>query len=289
MKQLVFVHGRSQEGKDPEQLKWTWVEAWKKGLEKSGLALPLQYEDIAFPFYGDILDELAYGDDTQATVITRGAGLNQEELRFKIAIMDAMRSQVGLTDERVLEASGNPAIQKGLLNKEWAQAILRGFDKHVPGLSGLTVDLFTHDVFSYLKRPGVRRAVDDVVRNEMKEGAEYVVVGHSLGTIVTYSVLGQDEVLIAPLHLTLGSPLGIRVIQDALYPIRRPKSVRNWYNALDQRDPVALYPLEPPAFSVQPPVVNKKDVDNFTKNRHGIVGYLSDRDVAKTLWEAIAE
>ncbi|MEJ2752354.1 MAG: hypothetical protein P8169_06720, partial [Chloroflexota bacterium] len=32
-KRIVFVHGRSQQGKDPVRLKETWVAALKKGAE----------------------------------------------------------------------------------------------------------------------------------------------------------------------------------------------------------------------------------------------------------------
>ena len=33
-RQLIFVHGRSQQEKDPAALKQTWIDAWKVGLEK---------------------------------------------------------------------------------------------------------------------------------------------------------------------------------------------------------------------------------------------------------------
>jgi hypothetical protein len=53
---LLFVHERSQGGKDPIKLKATWLEALQKGLKASGLALPTNLI-IDFPFYGDRLDD----------------------------------------------------------------------------------------------------------------------------------------------------------------------------------------------------------------------------------------
>lgn len=291
MKKLVLVHGRAQEGKDPQQLKWTWVQALKDGLTKSGLSLPVHYDDIGFPYYGDLLDQLIYGggDNTaDVEVISRGKPDNNEELRFKLQVLDAMREKAGLSDEKVRQAAGDPTVERGPLNWEWVQAILRGFDEYVPGMSGTTVNLFTHDVYLYLKRPGIRDEVDNIVRKDITDNQDCVVVGHSLGTVVTYSILRRDETkLKVPQYMTIGSPLGLGVIQDSFHPVRSPRCIGHWYNVLDERDVVALYPLEPPHFNVTPKVQNKKDVDNFTSNRHGIVGYLTDKDVAKKIYEAL--
>ena len=60
-----------------------------------------------------------------------------------------------------------------------------------------------------------------------------------------------------------------------------------WFNAMDERDIVPLYALDSENFDVTPPIENKTDVDNFTDNHHGIIGYLSDAEVAKRLHEAL--
>ena len=291
MKRLVLVHGRAQEGKDPNELKWNWIQALKEGLKKSDLTLPVPDSAIGFPYYGDLLDQLVYGtgeNDAAPEVITRGRPDDDEELKFKLELLDAMRKKAGLTDEQVRDASGDPTLQKGPLNWEWVQAILRGFDQYVPGMSGTTVNLFTHDVFVYLRRPGVRDEIDGIVRKVIPTGQECVLVGHSLGTVVTYSVLRRDgDTLKIPQYVTLGSPLALSLIQESFDPLRNPACVGHWYNAMDDRDVVALYPLESPHFNVTPKIENKKDVDNFTSNRHGIAGYLTDKDVAKKIHEAL--
>jgi hypothetical protein len=155
-------------------------------------------------------------------------------------------------------------------------------------MSGTTVNLFTHDVFMYLHRPGVRDEIDGLVRREIPTGQDCVLVGHSLGTVVTYSILRRDgDALKIPQYITLGSPLALSAIQEAFDPLRYPSSVGRWYNAMDERDAVALYPLESPHFNVTPKIENKKNVDNFTSNRHGIAGYLTDKDVAKKIYDAL--
>jgi pimeloyl-ACP methyl ester carboxylesterase len=116
-----------------------------------------------------------------------------------------------------------------------------------------------------------------------------VVVGHSLGSVVGYNVLrSQATGLDVVRYVTVGSPLGIRAIQSGLdLPLEMPRSVRDWYNAMDDRDVVALRPLDAKSFPIQPAIRNKTSVNNKTKNRHGIVGYLDDRDVAKEIFTAL--
>ena len=69
--------------------------------------------------------------------------------------------------------------------------------------------------------------------------------------------------------------------------IGHPACAEKWFNAMDDRDVVALYPLDSEHFDVDPAIENKTDVDNFTENRHSIDGYLSDPVVAKRIYEAL--
>ncbi len=46
-----------------------------------------------------------------------------------------------------------------------------------------------------------------------------------------------------PLFVTLGYPLGVTGIKAALPPIEHPACAARWFNAMDERDAVALYPL----------------------------------------------
>jgi len=52
---------------------------------------------------------------------------------------------------------------------------------------------------------------------------------------------------------------------------------------------VALNPLDSLNFPVAPPseIENKGDLKNKTSNNHGIVGYLNDAVVAKTIYDAL--
>ena len=52
-------------------------------------------------------------------------------------------------------------------------------------------------------------------------------------------------------------------------------------------DVVALYPLDADNFPVRPAIENNPTVKNHTDNRHGIVGYLDNPDVAKRILNAL--
>ena len=115
-----------------------------------------------------------------------------------------------------------------------------------------------------------------------------VVVGHSLGSVVAYSVLRSDtRTLRVPLFLTVGCPLGVRPIRDQFRPLRFPLPVSAWLNAFDRRDVVALYPLDGANFPVAPAIENYPDVKNSTDNRHGIDGYLDNVRVAQRILDAL--
>jgi len=281
---LLLVHGRAQEGKDPATLQREWVAALNRGAAKFGSALAPSVE-VAFPFYGDMLDSYAREMDIPLTseVQTRGEK-SDEFLRFQYEVAESIRQAAGIPEEKVNAEFDGPVQERGPLNWKWVQAVLRAIDKNGGAMNQSTLELFTRDVFLYVTRAGVRDAIDRIVAAKLTEEPT-VVVGHSLGSVVAYSVLVNDRrALKVPLYVTVGSPLGVRAIRDRFRPIRYPQpAVASWYNAFDPRDVVALYPLDTTNFPVEPRIENKFDVDNYTDNRHGISAYLDDRAVARKI------
>jgi hypothetical protein len=299
-RELVLVHGRSQEGKDAKALKAEWLDALDEGLCKSGLRLPIPEESVRLPFYGDTLYELSQGmpADAAADVIVRGDAqeVDREELRFTRAVMQEIAKKSGIAEEQIAAAVGQDVVARGPQNWEWFQGILRVIDRFVPFGSGSSVALFTRDVYQYLKNSAIREHIEKGVREAFSDQVETVVVSHSLGTVVAYNLLRREGHLRnwkLPLFVTLGSPLAINEIRKTLRsfaPTRCPECASAWFNAMDQRDVVALYPLDTQCFPLnplQPAIENKTDVRNRTRNRHGIAGYLDDKDVAKRIYDAL--
>ena len=290
---LVFVHGRAQESLDSVNLKKTWIDAWRQGLARSGLDLPIPEDRIHFPYYGDTLAQIVAGldPDQAARIVVRGDSLERGQQEFLMQYIAEVQETTNIPDQDVAAHLEPEVRERGVLNWGWIQGILSEMDRRMPWVSGASIALFTNDVYQYLHKSNVRSVMDDGVRSAFRPATETVVVAHSLGTVVAYNVLKQDGAeldLKVPLFLTLGSPLAVSVVKKALRPISHPRCVGRWFNAMDERDVVALFPLTADHFEVEPPIENKADVDNPTQNRHGISGYLGDPEVARRIYEAVS-
>ena len=244
---------------------------------------------MAFPYYGDKLDELARQSEILLTndVQAKGSPVNDDFLKFQAAVAESIRSRAGITDAQVQQEFGTNTSEKGPQNWAWVQAIIRAIDRYGGGVSQSTIESFMRDVYLYTTRAGVRDEIDRIVGPALNE-TPCVVVGHSLGSVVAYNILRTDRrALKVQAYITVGSPLAIRAIRDQLRPIGFPAHVTAWYNAFDSKDVVALYPLDAANFPVNPAVENYGKVRNGTDNRHGIIGYLDDADVAKHVLDAL--
>ena len=287
-RRLLFVHGRGQQGLNPDNLRAEWLSTLERGVAGIGKTLPAGLT-VSFPFYGDTLDRFAREFDIPLTSEIQGRGdqLDDEFLVFQAEFAEEVRKRQGVTDAEIDAEYGDDPKPRGPLNWSWVQAILRAIDKHSGGMSQKSLEAFTRDVFLYTTRAGVRDEIDRLVAAELTEKPT-IVVGHSLGSVVAYSVLRSDRrALKVPLFVTVGSPLAVRSVRDQFRPLRSPAGVTKWYNAFDKRDVVALYPLDGGNFPVQPPIDNYDKVKNSTDNRHGIVGYLDDPDVAKKIVDVL--
>ncbi|MEU1972678.1 hypothetical protein ABZ477_13535 [Microbacterium sp. NPDC019599] len=296
-RELVFVHGRAQEGLPPLEEKHKWIGYLEEGLAKSGLELPIGETSIHFPYYGNTLVQLVAGRDPKdvAKVLVRGIEGDEGAQVFLEAFVAELQQKVQLTPaeiEAATHASDEAVlVERGLQNAGFVLAILRALDAHAPWASSAAISLATNDVYQYLHNDNISGPIDEGVVAAVTPGAETVVVAHSLGTIIAYRLLrdrGESSGWKIPHFITVGSPLGIGTIKSALGRIKWPAVVGSWSNAYDTHDVVALRSLEPEWFDVQPPIKNLA-VENDTENKHGISGYLRDPDVAKWIHAALVE
>ncbi|TDU80778.1 hypothetical protein EI77_00075 [Prosthecobacter fusiformis] len=288
-RKLIFIHGRSQQFKDSIQLKAEWISAWKKGLKLNGLELPMEETDIAFPYYGQTLHDLVERSPEVAEIIIRGAEEDAAKKAFVRSVIEEIK-KAKITDEQLETIVGSDVVERGPLNWPWVRGVLQAVDKYIPGGSGSSIALATNDVYQYLNSSGIRDSIESGVLKAISPGIETVVVSHSLGTVVAYNLLrreGESREWKVPLFVTLGSPLAVTAIKKALRPIGHPSCVSKWYNAMDPRDIVSLRPLDEDHFDISPSIENHLEVNNHTDNRHGIAGYLDDKQVAKRIYDAL--
>lgn len=290
---LIFIHGRAQGGYNPEDLKELWTKSLKQGLAYHKLELPAGLQ-IEFPFYGDRLDELvaaakkAKTKPAQATRGNEAAFEDQEELEFIQDYLTEMVAQADLSRAEQHELMLDLKKTRGFFNWQAVQNILETLDKK--GIGGnWVIKNVTRDVFAYLTIPAIKAEINQIVKEKFDQ-TPCVVVGHSLGSIVSYLILKENPQYPVKKLITVGSPLGVKSVQKFLgRPLVMPACIQSkeWFNAYDERDFVALFPLDKEYFNIQPPITNLQEINNQTSNRHGIDGYLNDPIIAKTIYDAL--
>lgn len=287
---ILMVHGIAQGGRKPSELETIWVETLQEGFHLADKRWPATLK-IDFPYYGDKLDELVARSKLPkaADVVAKGPGQNLDFEKFMQSALDQIQQTAAITDATVRAQMDPEASQeKGIQNWGWVQAIARVIDNRLTPASNFTIEKFLREVFVYIARPADAKAIDGIVAAKLTTEPT-IVVGHSLGSVVAYNVLkSQRGRLDLRGFVTVGSPLGLRAISAKLGVVENVASPAAWYNAYDERDIVALNPLAKPWFPVKPKVVNNNKVRNNTENRHGIIGYLDDKEVAAQVAAALA-
>lgn len=275
---VLLVHGRAQGGRDATELEAEWRGALEKGLLQAGLSLPADTA-FDFPFYGDTLDDevirLSQPHRADGAMGVAGDG---EYAAFLGSVAREIAEKEGLSDEDI---RAEMPMQDGTMGPEnwaWVQAIVRLIDRRWTPVASLAIEVILRDVFLYLHSRSMRRAINALVEARLT-GEPTVVVAHSLGTVVCYDILKKRTDLDLRGFVTLGSPLGIRAVSGRLGMPVHVAGERVWYNGYDERDIVALNPLDDTYFPTSPSIENDAGLDNDTGNRHGVTGYLDDRAV----------
>lgn len=282
---ILMIHGRAQGGKSEQELASTWEHTLRKGYLDAGIVFP-EGVAIDLPFYGNKLDEITAQFDLPSTdsVVAKGPSeKNREFEQFLQQTLNEMRQKKQISDAVDLEIEETNAKEKGVQNWGITQAIVRVIDRYLTGVSDFTIELFLRDVFLYVNHPNITDAINNIVADKITDEPT-LVVGHSLGSVVAYKMLTDPKYqLNLKGFITIGSPLGISAVSSKLGRVRNPAAGVGWFNAYDERDIVALNPLNDKYFPVDPHIVNDNTISNHTENRHGIVGYLDDVKIVREI------
>jgi hypothetical protein len=289
---IVMIHGRAQGDRIADTLKQEWIAALRGGLG-SIHAARLDGVEIRFPFYGKKLDELTVGmeEEVPSNFAAKGdaSGTEQEFLTFQQEILEQILAREGITPDQQARMMPQDIREKGLGSWPWVQSLLRSLDQ-IPGLSSVALSLVLHDVYVYLSYPKVRKAINDIVAPKLS--GDCIIIAHSLGSVVAYDLLKAASIRagsVPPvrLFLTLGSPLGVGPIRQAMMPLKFPATVKKWNNSYDRKDVVALYGLDKKRFAVTPEINDDGSITNGTENHHGITEYLNKRAIADFIYDAL--
>ncbi|MFJ3308849.1 trypsin-like serine peptidase [Streptomyces sp. NPDC086549] len=282
---LVFLHGRSQEGKDPEKLRREWTAGLNQGLVRAGLP-PVDPADVWFPFYGDRLAQALTAHEAVPRVVEASAATAAEVVAPTSTtahtvyeeIIGEAASEWDIPPERQLatERIGLPDVV-GRLQKQLSWLAARS------DLDAWAIALVFRDVAAYLDDRRIRDAVLDCVLETVPDEGELVLVSHSLGTVVGLDLTTRLSPGVRAVHLTTaGSPLGLDSVYSRLLVggAKRPDNVADWLNAWCPTDAVAIgCPLADDWADglTDIAVLNARD------RAHSIVEYLSHAEVAEVI------
>ena len=283
---LLLIHGMGQQGKDSAKLKRVWQDTLQKGLDSAGIELP-PGTSVDFPFYGNKLQEFKRTASIPSDdVIAKGDSSDQRYEQFMRSVLVEMLSNSDITEAEVRAEMGEELFkEKGIQNWSWVQAIARAIDNRSSNTSSSAIQQFLTTVHLYVNSPTVTESINHIVE-ELITDEPTVIVGHSLGSVVGYNVIKNNPKLHLCKFITVGSPLGVKAISTKLGVLKN-SAHSGWYNAYDERDIVALNPLDSTYFPTDPTIFNNNTVKNKTANRHGIIGYLNDSEIAKAIVDGL--
>ncbi|MGQ0538361.1 MAG: S8 family serine peptidase [Gemmatimonadaceae bacterium] len=161
--------------------------------------------------------------------------------------------------------------------------------------------LFIKDVRDFFFDEGRRRRMLKSLRDRLDTGGgPFIIIAHSLGSMVAYSLLqaaAEDAYDIA-LFVTIGSPLGLAEARDRIAAINGlpnkkrlpiPRCVDTWLNFFDEKDPVSRGVELIEFYSRSGAHIQDMRFPNPARPRdpHSATGYLSGIDVRSAVREHV--
>ncbi|TPM30874.1 hypothetical protein [Mesorhizobium sp. B2-3-4] len=300
MRRLVFVHGINNQDLTKAQIEASWSSAFRGTL---GRLADSWWDDVEIrtAYYADVLyaEEQSWDGGAEAVAAMAAGGPNTDYAPNDLAALYLELQRAHNISDAQVEAELRPGEQKQAsrmaagIHKSWLKAITRALEKVIPGASGGLAEKFLRQAATYLNKPGVYDKINALVRGQvfgdLADPGQTVIVSHSLGTIVSYVLLRQmPEAPQLPLFVTLGSPLGIRMVRDRIQPpFITPPIASKWLNGADKEDFVALQPqLDADTFGPAK-LTNLANLDNGYEDAHSIEKYLAQPAIALAIGQAL--
>lgn len=200
----------------------------------------------------------------------------------------AQRRQLAALEDRLRGGTDRTAIRVKVLPFRPVRNIV----------TRLLTRLFLHDVRDFFYDAARRERMESCLRERLLSGGgPFIVIAHSQGSMIAYNVLRQLKVNQADvrLFLTIGSPLGIKEVQDVIQklsgPLAVPECAARWLNVAERLDPVALDATLGNDFKKSARGVAVEDFGGdrinpeWQSNPHSGTGYLSIEQVRNAVRE----
>jgi pimeloyl-ACP methyl ester carboxylesterase len=161
------------------------------------------------------------------------------------------------------------------------------------------------DCDHYFYNTGLRTAIQQrLIELLPTDKTPFVLLSHSLGTVIAYEVLLQMRDKLPDLNcvqlITVGSPLGVGGLQAEIRRVQNipegelpvPTSIKRWANYSDWLDPVAaqhfLNKHFDDSFVISDEIVFNPMVGHVPPLPHSIDGYLTTKPIRERVVKALA-
>jgi hypothetical protein len=289
---MVLVHGINQEGKNADRIRTDWLQSLEKTFGRLGENPLGRLSRIEAAFYGDQLAALSSVSIEDQAIALSAEQASSDFDEFAVEALEQMALRMpGVTQQKIQHEAAQVAVAQGAgPHKKWVKAIARAIENISP-LHGALALRVLGQAHAYIRNQHVHDEVNQLVRPLFEDDEPAIVVSHSLGTIVSYSLLREfakkQRPRMCPLFITLGSPLGIDSVRKGFsLPRIKPDHVQRWVNGADPEDFVALRP-ELTSANFGPGIENYPDIDNGDDDPHSIIDYLADKRIAQAIAQAI--
>lgn len=290
---IIFIHGMNQQNYTAHRLKEHWLKVFKLGLKQIPCRVNVRDLHIHMPFYGDLMTKYQLSNQLDLNTLLPKSFFNNyfpinvhpsnPPTREHTPFVPLLRPSTDQTDKSFSERLYlTSQLVKDRVLKELV-VLLNNFAK----LHESLIQQFLIETYMYLSNPEFMEEVHQRILKKMREDEDYIVVGHSLGSVIAFQLLSDPSYQFSVKRfVTLASPLSFRVIQSKLpSPISRPPCIYgDWFNFYSQDDFLTAFPLCEAPFNFEPAIINQK-IYTFANQPHEILGYLQHPSVIKAIIE----
>ncbi|OTU44966.1 hypothetical protein CAT37_07020 [Acinetobacter pittii] len=290
---IIFIHGMNQQNYTAHRLKEHWLKVFKLGLKQMPCKVNVRDLHIHMPFYGDLMTKYQLSNQLDLNTLLPKSFFNNyfpinvhpsnPPTREHTPFVPLLRPSTDQTDKSFSERLYlTSQLVKDRVLKELV-VLLNNF----PKLHESLIQQFLIETYMYLSNPEFMEEVHQRILKKMREDEDYIVVGHSLGSVIAFQLLSDPSYQFSVKRfITLASPLSFRVIQSKLAsPISRPTCIYgDWFNFYSQDDFLTAFPLCEAPFNFEPAIINQK-IYTFANQPHEILGYLQHPSVIKAIIE----
>ncbi len=289
---IIFIHGMNQQNYTAHRLKEHWLKVFKLGLKQMPCRVNVRDLHIHMPFYGDLMTKYQLSNQLDLNTLLPKSFFNnyfpinvhpsnpptREHTPFVPLLRPTDQTDKSFSERLYLTSQ----LVKDRVLKELV-VLLNNF----PKLHESLIQQFLIETYMYLSNPEFMEEVHQRILKKMREDEDYIVVGHSLGSVIAFQLLSDPSYQFSVKRfVTLASPLSFRVIQSKLpSPISRPPCIYgDWFNFYSQDDFLTAFPLCEAPFNFEPAIINQK-IYTFANQPHEILGYLQHPSVIKAIIE----